>query len=180
MLLASKYNGKCIACHEPYGIGEQVSWAHGHTGALHAGCSDEGKVLAAKVNASRAKDSSVDVPSPTGLAFLPFQRAGMAYALARKSTLLADEMGLGKTIQAIGLINAQPSIGQVLIVTTASLKLNWLAEYNRWTTRNLSVGIFPKSAAVTIINYDILHKLDESDHWDLLICDEGHAVKNPK
>ena len=47
---------------------------------------------------SSAADSDLDIPVPAGLSYLPFQKAGIAYALKRKSCLIGDEMGLGKTI----------------------------------------------------------------------------------
>jgi SWI/SNF-related matrix-associated actin-dependent regulator 1 of chromatin subfamily A len=48
------------------------------------------------LEASRATDADIAVPVPEGRALLPFQRAGVAWALGRPATLLADEMGLGK------------------------------------------------------------------------------------
>ena len=58
------------------------------------------------VKFSKATDSNVDIPSPEGLEYLPYQRAGIAYSLSRENVLIGDEMGLGKTIQAIGIANA--------------------------------------------------------------------------
>ena len=64
---------------------------------------------AAAADASRATDAQIDVPLPPGLALMPFQRAGVAYALRRLAgplqekggqgpsqcgVLIADEMGL--------------------------------------------------------------------------------------
>lgn len=51
---------------------------------------------AEKREASRAFDADIEIPAPEGLAYMPFQRAGIAYALSRPNTLIADEMGLGK------------------------------------------------------------------------------------
>ena len=87
------------------------------------------------LEASRATDAAVDLPVPTGLTYLPFQRAGIVYALDHPSTLFADEMGLGKTIEALGVINADPTIESVLVVCPASLKLNWKREAERWLVR---------------------------------------------
>ena len=47
------------------------------------------------LTASSAQAADIDVPAPDGLAYLPFQRAGIAYAMDRKAVLIADEMGLG-------------------------------------------------------------------------------------
>lgn len=54
----------------------------------------------AVVVASMAADSDLFVPCPEGLAYLPFQRAGIAYAVSNKrpsnDVLIADPPGLGK------------------------------------------------------------------------------------
>ena len=147
-----------------------------------------GEVAEATKIASRATDASIEIPAPEGLAYLPFQRAGIAFALARPSCLIADAMGLGKTIEALGVINADTSIRQVLVVCPASLKLNWLREAERWLVRPLRVHIanakhWPTDADMLIVNYDILHVHAArivATEWDLLIADEVHLVKNPK
>ena len=147
-------------------------------------------LLAAKtaaVEASRATDAAIDVPAPDGLAYLPFQRAGIAYASAHPNCLIADEMGLGKTIQAIGLINADPGIQSVLVICPASLKINWQRELTHWLVRPATIGIANGGGLPTqdivICNYDILKKHRDglrARAWDLMICDESHYLKNPK
>ena len=77
------------------------------------------------VVASKAVDADIDIPKPKGLDYLPYQRAGIAYAMSRDNTLIGDEMGLGKTIQALGVVNASKQANRVLIVCPASLRLNW-------------------------------------------------------
>lgn len=142
---------------------------------------------AANLEASMATEAAVEVPSPEGLSYLPFQKAGIAYAMARQSTLIGDEMGLGKTIQAIGVANADESVKRVLVICPASLKLNWLRELGIWLVRDLSIGIadsktWPRTDIV-IVNYDVLHKHAERLRtviWDLLVVDECHYIKNPK
>jgi SWI/SNF-related matrix-associated actin-dependent regulator 1 of chromatin subfamily A len=142
--------------------------------------------FAKQVEASKAVDADVDIPKPDSLEYLPYQKAGIAYALQRPNTLLCDEMGLGKTIQAIGVINADPSIKSVLVVCPATIKMNWKKELEKWLVRPLSVGIVNgtiPNTDVKIINYDILgkwHKELVSCQWDMLIVDEFHKVKNPK
>jgi len=136
---------------------------------------------------SRAANADVEIPVPAGLAYLPYQKAGIAYAMQRPSTLIADEMGLGKTIQAIGVINADDTVQRVLIVCPASLKINWQREFTRWSVRSYSIGIanggkFPETDVV-ICNYDILTKNLEAIQavqWDVLIADECHYAKNKK
>ncbi len=138
------------------------------------------------VAASRAADADLDVPAPEGLSYLPYQKAGIAYAMARQSALLGDEMGLGKTIQAIGVINADESIRKVLVLCPASLKLNWQRELAKWSVRDLSIGVIGKAwpdTDVVIVNYDVARKWRPYLHgqrWDLVILDEAHYLKNPK
>jgi SNF2 family DNA or RNA helicase len=49
-----------------------------------------------KLAKSRATTSDIVVPAPPDLKFEPYQRAGVAYALAHKDTYNGDDMGLGK------------------------------------------------------------------------------------
>jgi SWI/SNF-related matrix-associated actin-dependent regulator 1 of chromatin subfamily A len=145
----------------------------------------------ASIVASHATDAAIDLPlsdvcRKLGLNYLPYQRAGIAYAAARTNTLIGDEMGLGKTIQAAGVINATPSIRKVLVVCPASLKINWERELRKWLVRPLSIGVanggWP-ATDVVIVNYDVLRKFDaeiKAVDWDLAIFDECHYVKNGK
>jgi SNF2 family DNA or RNA helicase len=140
------------------------------------------------INASKATDSKIKIPSPAKLAYLPYQKAGIEFALNREGTLIGDEMGLGKTIQALGVINADSSIKTVLIVCPASLKLNWLKESKAWLTRAFRIATvsgteWDNKANFVIINYDVVAKNHQHIHakvWDLVILDEGHYCKNPK
>ena len=144
----------------------------------------------AAIESSRAADWEGEMPVPEGLSYLPYQKAGIAYAMARPATLLADAMGLGKTIQAIGVINADPSIKRVLIVCPATLKLNWQRELEKWlvrpTTIAIAAGTRPKRLPlekILIINWDVLapwRKLIDTAAWDLAIFDEAHYGKSPK
>jgi len=138
--------------------------------------------------ASSATDSSADIPKPEGLEYLPYQRAGIEFALGKDAVLIGDEMGLGKTIQALGVINSTPKAKRILIIVPASLRLNWQREAEKWlVNKDLSIGIAIGSTwpdtDVVIINYDILtkHKAQlRKRTWDVLICDEAHYLKNPK
>jgi SWI/SNF-related matrix-associated actin-dependent regulator 1 of chromatin subfamily A len=137
------------------------------------------------------------VPSPDGLNYMPFQRAGITYALARKRVLIGDEPGLGKTIQAIGIVNATPNCKRVLILCPASLRTNWAREAKKWLVKDWTIQVIEqrqgniKNSAerlVVIINYDRLGgKQGESIRlalmrikWDILISDEIHFCKNPE
>lgn len=154
--------------------------------------SDTQKVVKqeAAIEASKAADADIEIPVPAGLAYLPYQKAGIRYAMEREATLIGDEMGLGKTIQAIGVVNSDPTISRVLIGCPASLKLNWARELARWLTRPLTIGTvmgtrlagWPDSQVV-ICNYDVAASHADRIHaveWDLVILDECHYCKNPK
>jgi len=141
------------------------------------------------IEASRAKEADIFIPSPDGLEYYPFQKAGVAFANERENTLIADEMGLGKTLQALGLVNLNKDIERVLVVCPASLKINWKRESEKWLLPgrfNVEIAeskLFPYYANLVIINYDILGKHRESlreKEWDLIVIDEGQAIKNQK
>lgn len=139
----------------------------------------------ANAQLSRAATCDFMPPAPPGLEYFPFQRAGIAFAMANPGTYIADDMGLGKTIQALGLINSVPEIKRVLIVTKATLKVNWQREADKWLIRPFKVEIaegqyWPRKADVVIINYDILtkhHNALRERPWDLVILDESANIK---
>lgn len=73
------------------------------------------------------------VPKALRNRLYPFQREGVLYALQRTGRcLLADEMGLGKTLQAIAIASCYRSKWPLLIVTPASLRLNWADESEKY------------------------------------------------
>ena len=136
---------------------------------------------------SQATDADIDIPVPAGLSYLPYQKAGIAYAIKRSATLIGDEMGLGKTIQAIGVINATAP-KTVLVVCPASLKINWKNEMTKWLVADRDIQIvngggeqIPANPDVIIINYDVLSKHKDAINartWDLVVMDEAHYIKN--
>lgn len=155
---------------------------------------EEAEKLTAANNASRAVEADIDIPAPKGCEYLPYQRAGIAYAMGRPNVLIGDEMGLGKTIQAIGMINADSAIKKVLVICPASLRLNWARELKKWLVRPMATVVInggKKSdwgkadlADCIIINYDVVKKhrarIDSAGPWDIMILDECHLLKNDK
>lgn len=150
---------------------------------------------------SRAIDSNIEVPCPAGLEYLPYQKAGIAYALQRKDTLVGDEAGLGKTIVSLGFINVtKPKT--ILVVAPATLAFNWKLEAEKWLIEPYTIFV-PRSGSdvvpnaeklLVITNYEKLvtrtkHSREEEHDsnlceslkrvWDLAIFDEAHALKNP-
>ncbi len=135
---------------------------------------------------SKAEDAELEIEGLGG-ELMPFQRAGVAYALERRRVFLADEQGLGKTIQALATVQADLAYPAV-VVCPASLKLNWLREIETWLPGR---GAVPYPAAPPrisraptsiVLNYEIaaahLKALGELAPR-ALILDESHYVKNP-
>lgn len=105
-------------------------------------------------------DGELVVPGLKGTLH-PFQLQGVAFIEARKGrALLADEMGLGKTVQALAWLQLHPEARPAVIVTPASLKLNWERETNKWIDGKVQVlegkgGSTHLDADVFIVNYDV-------------------------
>lgn len=150
---------------------------------------DEGKLAKMRENldASTATTCNEDIPIKEGREYFQYQKAGIVFCRRKSGILIADEMGLGKTAQAIGVINDTESIKKVLVVCPASLKINWLREFEKFLSRPLKPWIadtkmFP-ATDIVIINFDILGKFTAQLHgriWDYVIIDEAHFIGNPK
>jgi SWI/SNF-related matrix-associated actin-dependent regulator of chromatin subfamily A-like protein 1 len=135
---------------------------------------------------SQAHDAELEIEGLGG-ELMPFQRAGVAYALERRRVFLADEQGLGKTIQALATIQADLAYPAV-VVCPASLKLNWLREIKTWLPDREAQVLSGRSvqdlggADLVVLNYEIaaahLGRLTAIAPR-ALILDESHYVKNP-
>src|SRR3990167_9120627 len=129
---------------------------------------------------------------PDGLVPLPFQIDCVRRMLDDTSHnwLLADEMGLGKTIEALLFINSistvKETLPKVLVICPNSLRLNWIAESNKWLCekRNIEMtttGLYIPSDFI-VASYEGVKRwqlaLQQVD-WDVLIVDESHYCKTP-
>jgi len=139
-----------------------------------------------KVAPSRAGSTEKVFKAPEGLAYLPYQNAGIEFIMKRLYTLLADQPGLGKTMQAIGTMN-EARARRTLIICPASLKKNWLKEVNKWNTQDdFAISIVGNKWANTpsiIINFEMLQKFKKElreTKWDLIIVDEEQNIVNLK
>ena len=165
----AEVESKCSKCPLPVMPGEEARMRDGVI--MHEACIEEKQVDHAAIAASRSANGTVEIPCPEGLAYLPFQLAGIEYALARPRCLIGDEMGLGKSIQACGVINAaMESSDNVLIVCPASLIDNWKREVDKWC---IVKGNGPR---ITFSSYE---KCDKhlGTVFSLLIVDEAHYCK---
>ncbi len=133
-----------------------------------------------------------------------FQVDGIKFMFNKKKCFNFDEPGCGKTLQSIIAAKAN-GCKNVLVITLASLKLNWKREVGRfgWTAKILNGKEYEdKQTDFTIINYEILKNfvplhdfqirkslkngkkgVVESTQtiggFDCIIIDEVHRAKHP-
>lgn len=167
---------------------EVLEFAGGVNALIEPSCDEvleKAQKDAVQVAASRAVQSNFVVEGIRG-ELMPFQKAGVEYAVNAKRCFIADEMGLGKTIQALATVhylNAYPA----LVVCPASVKINWKREVQKWLPQSKTVEVLKGRkkrqirADIVIINYDILEAwVDKLNGFRSVIYDESHYCKNPK
>jgi len=135
------------------------------------------------------KDVDINVPFADKLR--NYQRVGANFLSTTGKCILADDMGTGKTLQTI---TACEELGakRVLVVCPNSLKWNWYDEVGKWTDSKAVVvdgarakrekAIQEFQGMYLIINYESmrLHEELQKMHWDVLVLDEAHKIKNRK
>ncbi len=184
---------KCKACHAKIGRRFWTSQIEAAT-RLKAYCNPRALEVMREhleiLKKSRASNANIEIPSPEGLSYLGYQKAGIAYALQRKDTLIGDEMGLGKSIQALGFINyLKPK--RVVVVCPNTLMFNWenealkwlVDDYEIWTVKSKKEEVPSRDMIVVIVNYEKLggeSPLKKSlNNFDVGVYDECHLLKNP-
>jgi len=103
------------------------------------------------------------------------------------NAILADEVGLGKTVEA-GLIRAElvarRGAVRTLLLVPAGLVDQWRGEWRTKFGWDVS-GQLRDAAAVTVLSLDTAKRQPHCEavariHWDLLVVDEAHHLKNPR
>lgn len=131
---------------------------------------------------------TIDVPGLKKQLY-PFQRKGVAFIEARNGrALIADEMGLGKTIQALGYLQLHQEKRPAVIVSPASVKLNWNKELQVWMPDPRVEVLsgrkpYPIHGRIIVINYDILDSWVETLQAlnpQVIVTDECHYYKSNK
>uniref|UniRef100_A0A452Q9N0 SWI/SNF-related matrix-associated actin-dependent regulator of chromatin subfamily A-like protein 1 n=1 Tax=Ursus americanus TaxID=9643 RepID=A0A452Q9N0_URSAM len=122
---------------------------------------------------------------------LPFQRAGVNFAVAKRGRLLlADDMGLGKTIQAICIAAFYRKEWPLLVVVPSSVRFTWEQAFLQWlpslSPDRINVVVTGKdrltAGLVNIVSFDLLSKLEKQlkTPFKVVIIDESHFLKNIK
>lgn len=118
---------------------------------------------------------------------------------AGNRVLIWDDARTGKTSQALVALfgkQAEPSIKPCLIVCKRANSAEWLQEFNNWNTHNITATNIAKSSnplklqtiqnskhKVFIVNWQslpYLSKYIKANHFESIIVDEAHVLKNRK
>lgn len=109
----------------------------------------------------------------------------------RRGFILADRMGFGKTAQGITVakqVHAKKQL-PVLIIVPAYLRYNWQKELTMWGVTPDNTLIIENSKELpplqefNVISYNMAVTLFSQLYkyeYSLIICDEGHYLKNTK
>lgn len=165
--------------------------------AFNSVCSSGAKAqlaaITSEIEASWSKGENLNgyqYSSQTGDELWPFQRAALAYCLARQHSLVGDQPGLGKTPTAICLAN-ELRAKRVLVLCPANIRLQWARQIRNWSNLDGRYTVYPilksgdgvhPTAAWTIVSYDLarapaIHRALLEGRYDLLILDEAHYLK---
>jgi hypothetical protein len=137
------------------------------------------------------------------LSLYPFQQKVIADGLrilrgsASKGAILACDMGTGKTVMAISIVNRM-FYRRVLVICNEQIRhVTWDEHIRDWQNPDSPMRIYHLSAGNAglysgnflrdlergwcVLSYSMLHKYPgiRDRQWDLVICDESIAAKNP-
>lgn len=115
----------------------------------------------------------------------PYQELAIDWLSGHLVAILALEMGLGKSLIAIRAAD-RLGLRKILVICPAVAITNWVREFQMGQTFARTVAGVHNSkdrpgTDVVIVNYDKISRNSVPDlvnrKWDLIICDEGHALK---
>lgn len=124
-----------------------------------------------------------------------YQWEGVSFLAQNEAALLADEMGLGKTVQtavALQILLNSPNCDRALIVTPASLCLNWERELAKWApnlycrrvlgAKEDRLAFYRLPIPLLIASYEQIRADAGSLHpcvrFDVVVLDEAQRIKN--
>lgn len=141
----------------------------------------------------------------------PYQRAALSFCLRQDASALFMEQGTGKTAVAVarvctearmhrrGELGDEPRMMRALVVCPKQVRLNWIAEFEKFATVPGKVTVIRGGAAkrigvltyairpeddcafsVAIANYETVTNDVETFEmipWDLIVLDESHYIK---
>ena len=111
-----------------------------------------------------------------------------ANTLRHTPEALCDEMGLGKTVQLIATMLAHPK-PKPLVIVPKSIVGQWVQEIQRFAPSLSTCAFDGKDRKVpspvpniVIVPYSLMTNTCQllSIHWDRVILDEGHEIRNRK
>jgi SNF2 family DNA or RNA helicase len=150
-------------------------------------------VTASQAQLARNFDELLSLEHVQGFTPLPHQvkTAQQVLQELHGRAILADEVGLGKTIEA-GLVlkeyQLRGLVQKALILVPSSLVLQWTRELNE----KFRIGCYAQRNEWSWTNYDVVvasldtakrepHRSAILDiHWDIIIVDEAHKLKNSR
>jgi len=173
-------------------VDEVVRWGETFGVPVEASVRQEASAVRGQLEttmaASRATDAEIDIPDMLG-ELLPYQRAGVAYAIASRRCFIADEMGLGKTVQAAAAIELLASQGEDVfpgaVVCPPNLVVNWQAEWWKFfPNRDIQIVTnrkdFPTDYDIVVIGYSNLTTwVRQLSSHKSYVFDESHYCKTP-
>ena len=139
-----------------------------------------------------------EIPAKYKKILREYQIVGVEWMLKLRSMnlggILADDMGLGKTLQVITYLESVKKERPCLIITPASLILNWENEFNKFNSSVSILSIYGDRKnreelltnlknEVVITSYDYLKRdtdLYDAIEFDTIILDEAQYIKNHK
>lgn len=198
---------RCTVCANHLRVPEKIWWTSDFS-SVHAAkaagftvsqpaVAEMDRSIGLRADTHNTRQESRPVPCAIGKKYTKYQEECVAFCRDRKGVLIGDEMGLGKTIEAIACVNDDTTIHNVLVICPATLKQNWRNEICAWRARTCEVVIADSSGDIAnpqvsnlrwiIVNPERLIKergdnlmgaLQEM-HFEMLIVDEAHRIKNP-